>query len=106
MTEQGDAGGRSREEEVLRARRGSLERLGDRAFAISLLDALGVDQPVATSALRDRFASLPPDRKEGETVAVAGRGAAVVVRGGPVAQGLLDGASQGHDLTSRLHLGA
>jgi lysyl-tRNA synthetase class 2 len=73
MTEQGDAGGRSREEEVLRARRGSLERLGDRAFAISLLDALGVDQPVATSALRDRFASLPPDRKEGEAVAVAGR---------------------------------
>jgi lysyl-tRNA synthetase, class II len=73
MTEQGDAGGRSREEEVLRARRRSLERLGDRAFAISLLDALGVDQPVATSALRDRFASLPPDRKEGETVAVAGR---------------------------------
>jgi lysyl-tRNA synthetase class 2 len=50
-----------------------LERLGDRAFAISLLDALGVDQPVATSALRDRFASLSPDRKEGETVAVAGR---------------------------------
>ena len=73
MTEQGEVGGRSREEEVLRARRGSLERLGDRAFAISLLDALGVDQPVATSALRDRFASLPPDRKEGETVAVAGR---------------------------------
>src|SRR5687767_13853363 len=73
MTEQGDVGGRSREEEVLRARRGSLERLGDRAFAISLLDALGVDQPVATSALRDRFASLSPDRKEGETVAVAGR---------------------------------
>jgi lysyl-tRNA synthetase class 2 len=73
MSEQGDAGGRSREEEVLRARRGSLERLGDRAFAISLREALGVDQPVATSGLRERFGSLPPDRREEEKVAVAGR---------------------------------
>ncbi|MDQ4107554.1 MAG: OB-fold nucleic acid binding domain-containing protein, partial [Actinomycetota bacterium] len=73
MTEQADAGGRSREEEVLRARRRSLERLGDMAFASSLQDALGVDQPVATSVLRERFASLPPDHKEGETIAVAGR---------------------------------
>jgi lysyl-tRNA synthetase, class II len=72
MTERGDAG-RSREEEVLRARRGSLERLGDRAFAFSLVEALGVDQPVATSALRERFGTLPPDHKEGERVAVAGR---------------------------------
>src|SRR5919106_345522 len=73
MTEQGDAGGRSREEEVLRARRGSLERLGDRAFAISLREALGVDRPVPTSALRERFGTLSPDHKEGESVAVAGR---------------------------------
>ena len=72
MTEQEDTG-RSREEEVLRARRGSLERLGDRAFAISLSEALGVDQPVATSALRERFGTLPPDRREEERVAVAGR---------------------------------
>jgi lysyl-tRNA synthetase class 2 len=73
MTEPGDAGGRSREEEVLRARRESLERLGDRAFALSLREALGVDQPVATSEVRARFGSLPPDRRDGETVAVAGR---------------------------------
>ncbi|HEV2951219.1 MAG TPA: hypothetical protein VGZ51_03855, partial [Actinomycetota bacterium] len=65
MTEQGDAG-RSREEEVIRARRGSRERLGDRAFAFSLKEALGVDQPVATSALRERFGTLPPDHKEGD----------------------------------------
>jgi len=50
-----------------------MERLGDKAFAISLKGALGVDQPVAASAIRERFGSLPPDHKEGETVAVAGR---------------------------------
>jgi lysyl-tRNA synthetase class 2 len=66
-------GGRSREEEVLRARRESLERLGEGAFAISLRDALGVDDPTSTAALRERFGGLPADRKdEGET-AVAGR---------------------------------
>jgi lysyl-tRNA synthetase class 2 len=81
MTEQEDAGGRSREEEVLRsreedilhARRESLERLGGRAFAISLQDVLGVDQPMATSALRERFGALPSDHREEATVAVAGR---------------------------------
>jgi hypothetical protein len=60
MTEQTDAGDRSREEEVLRsreedilhARRESLERLGDKAFAISLRDALGVDAVTPTSAIR------------------------------------------------------
>jgi lysyl-tRNA synthetase class 2 len=73
MTEPGDAGGRSRGEEVLRARRESLDRLGDKAFALSLLEALGVDQPVATSEVRARFGSLPTDRREEETVVVAGR---------------------------------
>ena len=73
MTEQGDLGGRSREEEVLLARRESLERLGDRAFAISLREAIGVDEPTPSSALRERFGSLPPDRREGESVTVAGR---------------------------------
>jgi lysyl-tRNA synthetase class 2 len=67
-----DAGGRSREDEVLRARRGSLERLGERAFAISL-DALGVDEPTRAASLRERFGDLPPDRREDERVAVAGR---------------------------------
>jgi lysyl-tRNA synthetase class 2 len=64
---------RSREEEVMRARRGSLERLGDRAFALSLAAALGVDEPVPTSDLRARFADLPPDHREDERVTVAGR---------------------------------
>ena len=73
MTEQGDPGGRSREEEVLLARRESLERLGDRAFAISLREAIGVDEPTPSSTLRERFGSLPPDRREGESVTVAGR---------------------------------
>ena len=73
MNEQGDGGGRSREEEVLLARRESLERLGDRAFAISLREAIGVDEPTPSSTLRERFGSLPPDRREGESVTVAGR---------------------------------
>ena len=73
MTEQEDAGGRSREEEVLRARRASLDRLGDRAFAITLRDALGVDEPVASAALRARFGDLPSDHREEGQVTVAGR---------------------------------
>jgi lysyl-tRNA synthetase class 2 len=73
MTDRGDEGGRSREEEVLRARRESLERLGDKAFAINLKETLGVDDPTATAALRERFGRLPSDRREAATVAVAGR---------------------------------
>ncbi len=73
MTEQGDGAARSREEDVLRARRESLERLGDTAFAISLRDTLDVDEPTPTKALRERYASLPPDRREEVTVTVAGR---------------------------------
>jgi lysyl-tRNA synthetase, class II len=72
MTEQ-DHGGRSREEEVLRARRASRERLGDKAFALTLRDALGVDEPVPTSSVRERFGSLEPDRRTDERVTVAGR---------------------------------
>ena len=68
-----DEGGRSREEEVLRARRASLDRLGERAFAISLDAALGVDEPVHAAALRARFGQLPADHREDERVAVAGR---------------------------------
>jgi len=73
MTEQGDTGLRSREEEVLRARRESLERLGDRAFALSLQEALGVDEPTATAVIRGRFGSLAPDHREQESATVAGR---------------------------------
>jgi lysyl-tRNA synthetase class 2 len=73
MTEQADASGRSREEEVLRARRASLDRLGERAFAITLRDALGVDEPVATSVLRERYHDLPADHREDDAVTGAGR---------------------------------
>src|SRR5687767_6515103 len=72
MPEQGE-GSRSREEEVLRARRESLDRLGDRAFAITLREALGVDEPIRTAALRERYGSLPADRREEDTATVAGR---------------------------------
>jgi lysyl-tRNA synthetase, class II len=65
--------GRSREEEVLQARRESLARLGDRAFAISLRDALGVDEPASTASIQDGFPGLPPDRRADEHVTVAGR---------------------------------
>jgi lysyl-tRNA synthetase, class II len=64
---------RSREDEVLRARRASLERLGDDAFAIGLPEALGADEPVATASVRERFAGLPADDRTEERVTVAGR---------------------------------
>ena len=67
------AGGRSREEEVLLARRESLERLGDRAFAISLREALGVDEPTPRLDAPRTVRVAPPDRREEETVTVAGR---------------------------------
>src|SRR4029450_11912983 len=74
MTEpEHEPGGRSREEEVLRARRASRERLGDRAFALTLRDALGVDEPTPTSAVRERFGSRDADRRTEERVTVAGR---------------------------------
>jgi lysyl-tRNA synthetase class 2 len=73
MTEQEDASGRSREEEVLQARRASLDRLGDRAFALTLRDALGVEEPVATATLRERYGDLPQDHREEGDVTVAGR---------------------------------
>jgi len=65
--------GRSREEEVLRARRESLARLGDRAFAISLREALGVDEPASTASVRESFTDLPPDHRADVEVTVAGR---------------------------------
>ena len=49
-----DAEQRGREVEVLAARRDSLERLGsDRAFALSLDAALGVDAPTGTASIRE-----------------------------------------------------
>jgi lysyl-tRNA synthetase class 2 len=69
----GERATRSREEEVLRARRASLERLGPHAFALSLRDALGVDDPEAISSVRRRFGDLPPDRRTDARLTVAGR---------------------------------
>jgi lysyl-tRNA synthetase, class II len=68
-----EQGGRTREEEVLRARRGSLARLGGEAFAISLRDALGVDEPTRIAEIREAFGSLPADRRQDEPRTVAGR---------------------------------
>jgi lysyl-tRNA synthetase, class II len=68
-----EQGRRTREEEVLRARRESLARLGDAAFAISLRDALGVDEPTPIAEIREAFGSLPADRREEERRTVAGR---------------------------------
>ncbi len=68
-----DEQGRSREEEVLHARRESLRRLGDTAYALSLEDALGVEWPTATAELRRRFGELPRDRLVDAEATVAGR---------------------------------
>jgi lysyl-tRNA synthetase class 2 len=63
-----------REAEVLSARRESLERLGrERAFAISLEDALGVVEPTRSGEIRGRFGATGPDQRVGERVSVAGR---------------------------------
>jgi lysyl-tRNA synthetase class 2 len=65
--------GPSREEEVIRARRASLERLGDKAFAVSLEAALGVAEPQSTASIRKASGDLPPDRTEDARATVAGR---------------------------------
>jgi len=64
---------RGREADVLRARRESRERLGGRAFAFSLREALGVDEPDATSAIRDAHPALEPDTTTEDRRTVAGR---------------------------------
>jgi lysyl-tRNA synthetase, class II len=63
-----------REAEVLAARRDSLERLGNRrAFAMTLADVLGVDEPARSGAIRERHADLSPDAQTDDVVTVAGR---------------------------------
>ena len=49
-----------REREVLRTRRESRERLGDRAFALNLEQALGVPEPDTASSIREAFGGLAP----------------------------------------------
>ncbi|MFB3739423.1 MAG: amino acid--tRNA ligase-related protein, partial [Candidatus Velamenicoccus archaeovorus] len=62
-----------RERDVLAARRASRERLGERAFALSLEQALGVVEPTPSREVRERHGSLAPDRVTDDVVTVAGR---------------------------------
>jgi lysyl-tRNA synthetase, class II len=63
-----------REAEVLAARRASLERLGrERAFAMTLADALGVEAPTPTGSIRVAHPDLPADTLTDEVASIAGR---------------------------------
>ncbi|HJY31975.1 MAG TPA: hypothetical protein VJ573_03665, partial [Actinomycetota bacterium] len=62
-----------REREVLRTRRESRDRLGDRAFALNLEQALGMPEPDAASSIRDGFGALEPDSVDEARRTVAGR---------------------------------
>ena len=62
-----------REREVLRTRRESRDRLGDRAFALNLEQALGVSEPDTASSIRDAFGALEPDVVDEARRTVAGR---------------------------------
>jgi lysyl-tRNA synthetase class 2 len=64
---------RGREAEVLAARRESLERLGDRAFALNLDSVLGVAAPSRTEDIRSAFGDLGPDQMTEDRRVVAGR---------------------------------
>lgn len=62
-----------REAEVLKARRESRERLGERAFALSLERALGVTEADTAESVRATGASLTPDAITDERRTLAGR---------------------------------
>jgi lysyl-tRNA synthetase class 2 len=62
-----------REREVLRTRRESRERLGDRAFALNLEQALGVPEPDTASSIREGFGTLVHDTIDEARRTVAGR---------------------------------
>src|SRR5215218_5630276 len=62
-----------REREVLRPRRESRARLGRRAFALNLEQALGVAEPDTASSIRDGFGALEPDAVDEVRRTVAGR---------------------------------
>jgi lysyl-tRNA synthetase class 2 len=64
---------RGREAEVLRARRESRERLGERAYAFSLEEALGVRDPDATVSIREAHPDLEDDTLTDDRRTVAGR---------------------------------
>ena len=62
-----------REREVLRTRHESRERLGDRAFALNLEQALGVTEPDTASSVREAFGRLAHDTIDEARRTVAGR---------------------------------
>jgi lysyl-tRNA synthetase class 2 len=62
-----------REAEVLKARRDSRDRLGDRAFALSLEQALGVAEPDRIDEIRAASGELEPDSLLDDRRTVAGR---------------------------------
>ena len=65
---------RGREAEVLAARRASLDRLGrERAFAITLRDAIGVDVPDRSGAIRAVHPDLEADARTDDVRTLAGR---------------------------------
>jgi lysyl-tRNA synthetase, class II len=62
-----------REREVLRTRREGRDRLGDRAFALNLEQALGVMEPDTASSIREAFGRLARDTIDEARRTVAGR---------------------------------
>ena len=63
----------AREREVLRARRESRERLGERAFALNLELAIGAPEAVTSAQVRAEHGSLPPDHLTEARATLAGR---------------------------------
>ena len=73
MPDEGTEESTGREREVLRTRRESRERLGDRAFALNLEQALGVTEPDTASSIREAFGRLAHDTIDEARRTVAGR---------------------------------
>jgi lysyl-tRNA synthetase class 2 len=73
MPEEASEEATGREREVLRTRRESRDRLGERAFALNLEQALGVPEPDTASSIRDGFGALEPDEVGEARRTVAGR---------------------------------
>ena len=73
MPDEGTEESTGREREVLRTRRESRERLGDRAFALNLEQALGVTEPDTASSIREAFGRLGRDTIDEARRTVAGR---------------------------------
>jgi lysyl-tRNA synthetase class 2 len=64
---------RGREADVLRARRGSRDRLGERAYALNLERAIGAREPTPAAEIRQRHPDATPDRVQEARYTVAGR---------------------------------